>query len=123
MEKKTCNVCKKEYSAATVEGLAKIFGYKNTARKWLYYKCRACKRKYDQIHNKTRRPNEIKKYRDFIRAETKKVIKGDYSCSVIDCGKKAELHHFDYTDPLAVLPVCRKHHSAIHRLNGLLETP
>lgn len=118
---KICNKCGVKYSAETIDELATHFGYKNIKRKSLTFQCRECKRSYDKLHVKDKRSSELKKYKESVRAETKKTIKSKYPCAVVNCKAQAEIHHFDYTDPLAVIPVCRVHHSAIHRLNKLLE--
>jgi len=34
-------------------------------------------------------------------------------CSV--CGAKAQAHHFDYSNPLAIVWYCAKHHARVHR--------
>ena len=34
------------------------------------------------------------------------------------CGRNAQMHHPDYTKPLEVVWVCRKHHMAAHHESG-----
>ena len=50
------------------------------------------------------------------RSKTKEAIKSGklkrLSCEV--CGKKAECHHIDYSQPLNVRWLCRKHHAETH---------
>ena len=38
------------------------------------------------------------------------------------CGSKAEAHHPDYSKPLNVMWLCRKHHSEWHKENGFPES-
>ena len=46
-----------------------------------------------------------------------------YSCSVITCKIPAEeFHHYDYSDPSGVIPLCRSHHRKFH-LNWKANTP
>ncbi len=121
MVTKECGICKTVYQAKDRKGMEAHFAYRTARRSTFTHKCRVCKRKYDKERSARAVKSERDKYRNFIRAETKKIIKSKYRCSVIDCGKPAEIHHFDYTKPAEVLPVCRVHHAAIHRLNGLIE--
>lgn len=58
---------------------------------------------------------EIFKARDAVKHAIRdgKMIRG--SCSV--CGnKKTEAHHPDYSKPLEVVWLCKKHHGELHRI-------
>lgn len=53
------------------------------------------------------------KARDAARRHYRK--DGEFDCSVLTCESKAEeLHHVNYDEPLAVIPLCRKHHKMNH---------
>lgn len=39
-------------------------------------------------------------------------------CAVPECGKKPEAHHPDYSQPLAVVWLCREHHMQAHALKN-----
>jgi hypothetical protein len=38
-------------------------------------------------------------------------------CAVPECDKKPEGHHFDYSQPLEVVWLCRAHHMQAHAIN------
>ncbi len=37
-------------------------------------------------------------------------------CSVDGCKVKGERHHIDYSDPTAIIWLCRKHHAELHSM-------
>jgi transposase-like protein len=88
----------------------------------LDYRCKDCKRKYNCTLSQQRRDarrylkDKLKvvartKARDFYGPASKK------ACAVLNCYERAEeLHHVDYEDALAVIPLCVRH----HRLNHLV---
>ena len=53
------------------------------------------------------------KTRQATRQAIKKGILKRQPCEV--CGKKSEAHHPDYSKPLKIKWLCRKHHGVIHR--------
>lgn len=114
-----CYLCKKVFTAISREELSKIFGYKNRAKTLLLSKCRSCKKEYDRINNIKKREtmNSAKLFKDAARAETKRFYgKMQFTCAIVSCIDPGELHHIDYSKPKDVIPLCRNHHSAIHRL-------
>lgn len=121
MMHRKCRICKHTYRAQDTDAMAMKFGYKNRLKTRLVCVCRKCKAEFDRNLNKRKKIKTLHKYRNFIRAKTKSAIKVKYPCSVTNCPNKAELHHFDYEKPLEVLPLCRLHHCAIHRMNRLLD--
>lgn len=38
-----------------------------------------------------------------------------HGCSIDDCVRKGERHHFDYSKPTEIMWLCRKHHAELHR--------
>jgi len=60
-----------------------------------------------------------KQQKNRARAVTEKAIKkgelAKLSCQ--KCGKKAEVHHLDYFQPLKILWLCKKHHTEWHKKN------
>jgi hypothetical protein len=85
--------------------------------------CRSCKRVADSKLQKARiangaerrryeRDKEKFKARDFARRKYKGM---QFKCSIANCDDfGTDLHHIDYLDPLAVVPLCRKHHEQLH---------
>lgn len=70
-------------------------------------------REYDRLRRRNRDPLKRKAQNDLNHAITAgKIVRG--SCEV--CGAaKAEGHHDDYSKPLDVRWLCRKHHMEQHR--------
>lgn len=57
-------------------------------------------------HKEAARAAAIKKYGD-----------KNFKCSVLNCEKDSEnLHHINYNDYLAVIPLCRSHHADAHTI-------
>lgn len=84
-------------------------------------KCKECKRLYDKQKNDKKKFDDISKYKNLLRSGAKSKYGKNHICAVLLCHKKAELHHIDYDTPDEIIPLCRKHHSAIHRLNNLID--
>lgn len=84
--------------------------------------CKICKGNYDRktypITKKNKIDLSIEEARKLsTRILTKKIYKGQkFSCAVLSCNMKGELHHIDYEKAEEVIPLCRKHHSRVHHL-------
>jgi hypothetical protein len=50
-----------------------------------------------------------------VRGWTRRHTPETEACSVPGCYEPAERHHPDYSDPLNVVWLCRKHHRQLHR--------
>lgn len=118
---KKCKVCILQYSKERVAKKRKDPVWLNNYRELT----RECARKYraktDIPYDKDRvmaviRAAKIKYPEKFkARAETNKAIrKGILVREPCFCGKKAEAHHPDYSDPLRVMWLCRQHHHEEH---------
>lgn len=121
MVERKCSNCEKIYKVASREGLFEFFNYKNRERTAFASYCRTCKSLMDTRRNRNNDKKAWDYFKEKTRHETKKLYKGNYFCSVLSCEGKAELHHIDYKDPKAVIPLCRIHHSSIHALMKLCE--
>ena len=110
-----CYKCKKIFPA-------KNFNVDRSRTAKIQYLCKQCKSDYDKGRYPARRQKNILKDLEKFktRASSRYIFSDrDFRCSVIGCNKKAELHHIDYRDPEAVLPICKIHHAAIHSLKFL----
>lgn len=85
----------------------------------LDWQCKSCKR----IHQtaKSQKIRDRRKYeKDRLKLKAREAARKEYTgrllwCAVLRCEEKAEeLHHVDYDQPLAVVPLCSKHHRGIH---------
>ena len=63
------------------------------------------------------RYRKVNREKCLCRAETTRMIKvGEIQREVCcKCGEKAEAHHEDYSNPLQVTWLCRKHHRELHK--------
>lgn len=98
------------------------------------YKCRACSKKYKAAWYK----ENLERAREYdrLRGNRKhkrdpvKVKAGQILCNAVRCGKitrgpcavcgcteNIDGHHEDYSKPLEVIWLCRKHHREHHALN------
>lgn len=80
-------------------------------------RCKPCQSARDK---QRRTYNEVKKVKDAVRNKSKRIYKETFECSVLSCGKKAELHHINYDDASEVIPLCKKHHRDVHSLETLM---
>lgn len=122
METKFCNGCQTEKETSLFyKSLGKSCG--------LSSKCKECIRQRERgIEQVKRRRNREKRIRSVLKERTKarkaarKFYKDAflYKCSVLTCAEKAQdLHHIKYSEPLAVIPLCRTHHHDNHYLCGI----
>lgn len=70
------------------------------------------KRRQYRLSSKAKYPEKRKARRKlYLAVKSGKLLRGD--CSI--CGlPKAEAHHEDYSKPLDVIWLCRKHHKKLH---------
>ena len=90
--------------------LKHIDQYKNHLTKWRLKNADSLKKVYKSYYYKTR---EKQLARSILRQsiKDKRMIKG----VCLFCGDpKTEGHHTDYTKPLEVIWLCRKHHVELH---------
>lgn len=107
-----CKTCIAEYRIRTREQ-AKNYREKNKLYYALYQKV------YDAEHKEEHNQNQNKhKIQRKARYEVKQALKNGLlrklPCEICG-GIKTQAHHTDYTKPLSVQWLCRKHHSEIHR--------
>lgn len=114
MRAKTCPVCKFAYENAEA-----AFHRCCTNKDGLDYRCKACKAESESALSRQRR--DAKRYakdksKVLARAAAQQHYAGKkFVCSALNCPEWAvHLHHVDYSEPLAVIPLCEKHHRAEH---------
>lgn len=120
--KKICKKCNLEKS------LTREFWNLNANRKDGFdHPCKLCKRlSSNKIGEDISRRNRDKRryLRDKFRLNARRLARDtygskEYPCSVLNCEEIAtDLHHVTYEDPLAVVPLCKRHHKDEHVLNG-----
>ncbi len=114
--KKLCSACKKKKK---IEAFSKDMSRNDGVE----YVCKLCRKKWGRKYyktNKYRTTNRSKQKRyqlrnpdkSIARRKARKTLLGKHKCE--KCGKKAEMHHPDYSKPLDVIWLCRKHHLEIH---------
>jgi len=120
---KTCSRCRLTLSPDPILGWKPFFTKNGNAKDGLNNACRECRKIYMRtsnartiaiIHARRRRETDKKKNR--ARAvSTRAYAKNSYKCAVLNCQQEYDhLHHVDYDDPLAVVPLCYAHHGAAH---------
>jgi hypothetical protein len=110
---KTCTKCNTEYLESRAN-----FPLDRNGR--LGSRCRTCKYKNEDKQKKlarTKLSKERNRARVLARGRTKSKYKGvGFMCAVFGCGgTNADLHHVNYDEPMAVVPLCKKHHVDNHR--------
>lgn len=86
----------------------------------LDYRCKLCKAAQACSISQKRR-DAIRYAKDSSKAKARDAARRQWGpastmcCRVLGCFNMAvELHHVDYAEPLAVIPLCNKHHRGIH---------
>ena len=80
--------------------------------------CKSCHAEYMRAWRRTHRLNDEQRTKDNCRSyagvykRRGKLLAED--CKV--CGDPAEMHHADYSKPLDVDWLCKKHHQALHNV-------
>jgi len=121
VNKKTCPSCGIIYSNKKDVPLTNHFYADPYKRSGLHVYCKSCMKKKStklSVNLKAKRYKEKNKKIVQAREEASAHYKGfDCDCYVITCYEKAkELHHVDYNDSLAVIPMCKKHHMGLHEI-------
>jgi hypothetical protein len=103
-------ICKECFISKPIEKFPKK--YDGTERR--RSRCSTCYPKYKRKinpkpwkwdHKVSARKAARKKYSDMV-----------FPCAVVPCPNLADdLHHFDYTRKLDVIPLCRPHHLDLHK--------
>lgn len=117
--KASCNKCH-ERKPLTKQ----YFHVDNSRTRGFSYTCRKCRvvqnhgekrRRYVKESQKKYRTNNRVKHR--AREKSIKALRDGLltkkPCAVCD-GKKSEMHHINYDNPLAVIWLCRGHHAELH---------
>lgn len=113
---KKCSKCKKAFPK-TKEFFYQAFdrkdGFGSHCKKCRYLSQTAIsqkrrdERRYEKLKNRTLARLEARKKYDPLTLR----------CAVLNClGECEELHHVNYQEPLAVIPLCRDHHRLNHEL-------
>ncbi len=81
--------------------------------------CKICVRRRTNIwarKNRDKRRYEKAKYKVAARGVAQNhYAEKVFKCAVLTCECMADdLHHVDYNEPLAVVPLCKRHHTGIH---------
>lgn len=105
---KTCKSCQKEFP---LEKFPRKYGKPLSGYR---SRCSPCFEK----HRRLRNPKRLKKSPHKGVREKARLEYGptsQWACSVLMCESPAsDLHHFDYSKALSVIPLCREHHFEIH---------
>lgn len=113
---KTCSKCKTQYS-----GVLAVAFHRNVAKRdGFESRCKLCKAQQENILKRRRR--DAKRYakdknKVLARLAARRCWGNQMAgCAVMGCAEPAEeLAHLDYTLPLDVLPLCRRHHVLLDR--------
>lgn len=101
-----CSICKKDFPR---ENLLIYHHSFRLGREYIYYACRPCKQ-----YNIRRAHPEHQHARDVVyRAIKRGLLVRPAHCSRCD-NPKVQAHHNDYSKPLDVVWVCRRHHGILH---------
>lgn len=84
------------------------------------YRCKACKAATTNAISQRRR--DARRYaKAAFKVKARDIARRawgaaeQWQCKVLGClNQAAELHHVDYEEPLAVVPLCDRHHRGIH---------
>lgn len=79
--------------------------------------CLSCHARYTAEWRKTHPLNEIQRMKDIARSYLGVYLRrGKIKAQpCVSCGAKAQAHHPDYSKPLDVIWLCRKHHLELHK--------
>lgn len=111
---KKCTRCRKTY-----ESMEENFPKEAKSADGYATRCKRC-RKYTESPAQRARIDARRYIKDKWKLYARERARSHYDgqllwCAVLPCEVKAEhLHHFDYKDALAVVPLCEKHHKGIH---------
>ena len=121
MSTQICRSCKQDK-------LLSHFSIRSDSKKYRT-ECKSCRNQKQQKYSKTEAGKIVQRNSDQIRNEkfrekraarskTYYAIKSgkllEMPCIV--CGDKAEAHHPDYSRPLDVIWLCKKHHTEVHKI-------
>lgn len=125
---KNCRICKEEFPVESLMVFARI-GYKE--KQYVYYSCRACRKKLATEYRNTEKgkikianncSNSASKYptRMIARRKLKASVKSGEIIKPIHCEKCNEIklldgHHEDYSKPLQVMWLCRQCNADRHK--------
>ena len=128
-----CSACDFKVAVSSLHELSKWF-IRDSGKKYGFAaKCKTCRSKQDRARIKKRYDRQkYQNNKDRLKARTKArdvYDRSQYLCATLTCAAAAEeLHHVNYNEPLAVIPLCAKHHrdnhrtcATEHRLNKLIE--
>ena len=93
------------------------------------YICKECQCARTRGATRRKRHDKVEKFiRDYVLtlrrlARDRGRLKDapEMECSVVGCHEVGILHHINYADPYAVIPLCRRHHAQLHQKWHLLE--
>lgn len=115
---KDCSRCAKPYGAITLDGLSTFFKRDPGKADGFCPACKECdKRTTDRKKALVRKKRWLlmNGKKSEARTKAKHAFPGPYECAVLICEEPAELHHVNYEEALAVVPLCKKHHADDHR--------
>lgn len=111
---KNCPSCKKE------KELSHEFWQRNASRgDGFDWQCKECRKlRVNKVSQKLRDQRRYEK--DKKKCQAREIARNHYwqdkfYCAAMTCDEEAKhLHHVDYDEPLAIVPLCEKHHRGIH---------
>lgn len=117
---KKCPTCKEEKEATP-----EFFARHVTRKDGLSWQCKICRVISDQRYRKTAKAkilDTLGKKRLAMKKKSRAAARAKWgkanhlrTCAVLGCEDVGiDLHHIDYSLPLDVIPICRRHHEYMH---------
>lgn len=118
---RTCTGCGVTHSGDLI---AEFFYRDNRKRIGFVPRCKSCckkKRKSDEIAVRHKRSYLRNKLHHAARKKARTHYAGHtFKCGVANCNDHGiDLHHIEYSMPIDVVPLCKKHHKMLHATERL----